>query len=107
GLGGVGVRPFKKKRRPPLQLFLVDDLLFEQRAGNPVEPVLVVAGAEIVGRVHALNGMAELVEVDETPAADSRLHRSNGRLPAVVKRRLVVVTFDSAKSMHATKIVDS
>src|SRR5207245_1869 len=55
------VRAAGQLGHPALQLLARDDALFHEQADVAIEPALVVARAEIVGRRHPLDGVAALV----------------------------------------------
>src|SRR5882724_12005509 len=106
GGGGGRVGPSGEELRAALQLLGRDHALFHEHAGNAVQPVLVVAGPEVVGRIHPLDAVAELVQVVET-VAHARAHDGvHYRLPGRVKGGLVRLALHRPEAVHPAEIVD-
>src|SRR6185369_14394300 len=101
-----GVGPLVELLRPRLELGGVDDTLLREQAGDAVEPVLEVARGQIVGGVHALDPVAELVDVVDGPARGSH-DGDHRRLPARVEGRLAVLALHRSEPVHAAEIVDA
>ena len=69
--------------------------------------MLVVARAEIARLVHALDAVAELVEIVDAPDHAGQVHHEHGLFPVRVKGRLVRLPLDGAEAVHAAEIVDA
>jgi hypothetical protein len=72
-----------------------------------MEPVLVVAAEQVVGRVHALDGMAKLVDVVMAAAKRTDEEREDAALPFVLEDGLRRRRVDGAVAMHSTEIVNA
>ena len=103
---GRGVGPRGEERDPRLHLRLGHDALFHEQARDAVQPLLVVGGREIVGRAHALDGVAELVDVVEAPPRAGPHHGEHLRLPGRVEHGLLVLPLHPAEALHPTEVVD-
>ena len=64
--------------------FLDDALAFEEGADR-VEPALVVRGGEVLLGRHRLDGVPELVEVEDGSDEQRALEREDARLPVGVE----------------------
>src|SRR4029077_7279876 len=85
----------------------VDDALFHEHARDTVQPVLEVARAEVVRGVHALDPVAELVNVVAAWGEHGALDGDDHGLPAPVKWRLVLLALHRAEAVHPAEIVDA
>src|SRR4029453_4809270 len=65
------------------------------------------ARAQVVGGVHALDPVTELVDVVEARAPRPPHDRHDRRLPAPVERRLVLLPLHRPEAVHAAEIVDT
>src|SRR5207302_3186544 len=69
-------------------------------------PFFVVAGAQVVGRLHQFNDLAELIQV--VLAADGALEdAADPTLPAVVEDGLVLLLDHRPEAVHAAHVVDA
>ena len=93
--------------RAPLQLGRVDDALFNEQAVDGGEPAFVIGRVEVFVRRHALDAVAEFVEVVEALAEGCELDREDGPLPVGMKERLARVVLDAAEAVHSAEVVDS
>src|SRR5262249_58183783 len=78
-------------------------LLHQQRLQRG-QPALVVAGVQVTGRWHSLDGVAKLVEVVPPPASAS-LQREHPALPRCVERGLVSLDLHEPEPVHAAHVV--
>ena len=107
GEGGRGRRigPLAEERRARPEILLAHHALFHEDPGDPVEPFLVVGGAQVVAGVHPLDAVAELVDVVDAARPARPHHGDDGRLPRRVEDGLVVLALDGPEALHPTQIV--
>ena len=84
-----------------------DHALLGEDARDAVQPVLEVTGAEVVGGIHALDPVAELVDVVEPGGAGGAHDGHHRRLPRRMEWRLVLLALHRTEPVHAAEIVDA
>ena len=90
-----------------LHLRRAHDALLVQDPQDAVEPSLEVGGGEVPDRRHALDRVAELVDVVEAGAAGGTHDADDRGLPPAVEGWLVRVAVHGAEAVHAAEIVDA
>lgn len=101
------MRVVPESGRAPLQLGRIDEALLDEQAVDGGEPAFVIGRVEVCVRRHALDAVAEFVEVVEALAEGRELYGEDGPLPVGMKERLVRVVLDDAEAVHSAEIVDS
>lgn len=101
----MGIVP--ESDRTPLQLGRVNDALLDEQAVDGSEPAFVVGRAEVFVWGHALDAVAEFIEVVEALSESRELNRKDGPFPVGMKERLVRVVVDEAEAVHSAEVVDS
>src|SRR5262245_21620642 len=71
-----------------------------------MEPVLVVAGGQILGGRHPLDGVAELVDVVVPSREGGDEHPEHAPLPVRVEDRLILLASHGAPPLHCPKVLD-
>ena len=67
--------------------------------------MLVIAGFQVMRRVHALDRVAELIDVVVAAREAGDEHPEHAFLPLAVEDRLVFFRVDGADAVHAAQIV--
>ena len=98
-------RERKRSLGPALQLLLRDDSLLDAERREAGQGSLVVAGGEIVARLHALDGVAILVHVEDAELDREREQGIDPLLPGLVEGLGLQRIANAAKSLLAAKIV--
>ena len=76
-----------------------------QQQFEAVQPVLVIAGRDVVAGLHCLTGGAVLVQRPAADVAHGRHQREHPRLPERVEDGLVLLRHHRAKSHHAAAVM--
>src|SRR5579875_742703 len=102
---GGRVRPLGEEGEALLQFFHCDHALLQQRADLAIQPALVVRRRQVLGRVHALDGVARFIDIANAGAAHGAVDRVHGPFPLSVEDRLVLLALHWPKVLHAAHIV--
>ncbi len=105
GGGGRGLRALGEVGEARVELALGHDPALDVEPRDAVEPLLVVRGGEVVRGAHALDGVAELVDVEDAAPAARPHHGEHGGLPRGVEHGLVLLALDASEAVHAAEIV--
>src|SRR5262249_45627563 len=97
------------ERKAPLgaafELFLGNNSLLDAERGEAGQRALVVAGQEIVARLHSLHGMAIFVHVEDAELDRKRVQRVDAFLPRLVERLRLQGVTDAAETLPATHVM--
>src|SRR5438034_312987 len=92
---------------PRLELLPLDHALLDEERLHRGQPVLVVARVEVTLLPHALDGMAELVDVVDALDHADEVHYQHGLLPLRVEGGLVRLALDGTEAVPAAEVVDA
>ncbi len=90
---------------PLLEVFPTDDPLLSKQGLHRGEPMLVVAGFQVMDPTHAFSPMAQLVEVIEALAQGRNRDRERILLPLFVEDGLVLLRGHRTCPLHSAHIV--
>ena len=88
-----------------LELFLRQDALLDAERREAGQRALVVAGREIVPRLHALDGVAILVHVEDAELHRQRVERVDPLLPRLVEGLGLERIADAAEALLAAQVM--
>jgi hypothetical protein len=92
---------------PRLELLALDHALLHEQRLHRGQPVLVVARVEVALLPHALDGMAELVDVVDALDHADEVHHEHGLFPVRVEGGLVCLALDGTEAVLAAEVVDA
>jgi hypothetical protein len=90
-----------------LQFFEPHPAGFDQTGRHRGDPALVIAGGEIVTRIHALDGVAELSTTAQSHDERGHGHTERPLLPRQVKYRFIRLDQDGTEAVHAAQVMDA
>jgi NADPH:quinone reductase-like Zn-dependent oxidoreductase len=104
-----GARPCERDEAAgaPLQLLARDDAFLHQQRGEARERALVVARGHVMARLHALDGVAVLVHVEEPAPHREGVERVRAHLPGGVEGLRVVRVAHRPEPLPAAQVVDA
>src|SRR5262245_45331344 len=88
-----------------LELLARDEPVLDGELLEPEEPVLVVAGRQVLGGGHLLAGIAAHVDGPLAPRPHRHVQGEDPALPVVMKDGLVLFPIDRAEPVHAAEVV--
>src|SRR5204863_7917340 len=88
--------------RPRIDLRRAEDTLLDEITLDGREPALVIAGGKILGRRHALDPVAELVDIVEALHRADTVDTADASFPGFVEDWLVLLALDPAEAVRAT-----
>jgi hypothetical protein len=99
------------QRKPPagapLELCAGHQPMLDSQGSRRGQPVLVVAGRQVVAWLHPLNRVPELAPAGLDRAGDNRHQRPGDRLPPVGEGRLGRRMNHRPEALHATQVMDA
>src|SRR4051794_17271954 len=90
---------------PLIQFVARQEAMLEEVALGRGQPAFEIGRSQIVRRVHALDAIAERVDVKVALAPGDHRHGADLRLPGSMKERLVLLAHDWTKAVHTAHIV--
>src|SRR5580765_3994285 len=104
-------RAFRRERKqassPALQLFARHDALLDAQRRQAGERALVIAGRQVVARLHALDRVTVLVHVENAEPHRQGVERIHADFPILVERRCVRRMTDLAEALPASQVVSA
>ena len=113
---GPGVRAGRGEHRAaqrepppgaPFKLRLCHQPMLDRQGGRRGKPVLVIAGGQVVARVHALDRVPELAAAGLDRARHQLQQRPGRRLPLMLKNRFHRRMIHRPETLHATQVMDA
>src|SRR5207244_786375 len=90
-----------------LQLLARDEPLLDAKRRQARQRALVVPGAQVMARLHALDGVPIFVHVEDAAAHGVGVERIGPHLPARVERRCVHGVAHAAEALAPAEVVNS
>ena len=113
---GAGVRDRRcehraAQREPPtgagFKLGLCHQPMLDSQGGRRSKPVLVIAGGQVVARIHSLDRVPELATAGLDRARHQLQQRPGRRLPLMLKNRFRRQMIHRPETLHATQVMDA
>src|SRR6266496_2117339 len=98
-------REREETARPPLELLATHDALLDAEGRQAGERAFIVARREVVPRLHALDGVAVLIHVEDAEPHCERIERIDAHFPLGMECRCVERIPDWAETLVATEVV--
>ena len=104
---GAGQRQRESALGTPLQVLQGEHALFHTQRGQARQCAFVVARAQVVARLHALDGVPILVHVENAAPHGVGIECIGAHLPGRVERRRLERITHAAKALAPAEVVSS